>query len=273
MTGGEREPVFNLPGVVLLTLAVLIAVHALRLFAISDADDAYLLRALAFVPGQFSFVFNPDAVASELTRLAETGDRQKLLVGQFFLGKGKAQYWTPFTYALLHADWTHLAVNGLWLTAFGAPVARRLGAARFLALFAFTSLAGALAHFMMRPVDLSPVIGASAAVSGLTAAALRFIFQPGAPLGPQPWYGPLSPEAAVRQPALGLAAAVRDRKVLQFMAIWFVINLAFGLLAGPLGLSDYSVAWEAHVGGFVAGFLFFAWFDRAFPQWAAESGS
>lgn len=272
MAGGAREPVFNLPGIVLSVLAALIAVHAVRLYGISGMQDSYLLRALAFVPAQFTFAFDPDAVARELTRLAEEGDRQRIAIAQFLLGTGRTQYWTPLTYSLLHADWTHLAVNGLWLTAFGAPVARRFGAMRFLALFAVTSIAGALAHFMTRPVDLAPVIGASAAVSGLTAAALRFIFQPGAPLGAQPWYGRLSPDDAVRQPALGLSEALRDRRVIQFAVIWFVINLAVGLLAGPLGVSDLSVAWEAHIGGFVAGFLLFPLFDpgpRA-PSWPPE---
>ena len=268
MSGGAREPVFNLPGIVLAVLAALIAVHAVRLYGLSGAEDSYLLRALAFVPGQFTFAFDPDAVARELTRLAEEGDRQRIAVGQFLLGAGRQQYWTPLTYSFLHADWTHLAVNGLWLTAFGAPVARRFGVARFLALFAVTSIAGALAHYMTRPVDLAPVIGASAAVSGLTAAALRFIFQPGAPLGAQHWYGRLSPDEAVRQPALSLSAAVRDRRVIQFAAIWFAINLAVGLLAGPLGISDLSVAWEAHIGGFIAGFLLFPLFD---PVWGKPS--
>ena len=261
MAGGSRQPVFNLPGVVLLALAVFIGIHALRLYGLSDSQDSYFLRTLAFVPGQFTFVFNPDSVAAELTRLAGAGDRQRVLIGQFFLGTGRAQYWTPLTYAFLHADWTHLAVNGLWLTAFGAPVARRLGAGRFIVLFAVAAIAGALAHFLTRPVDLSPVIGASASVSGLTAAALRFIFQPGAPLGPQFWYGPLPADEAVRQPALSLAQAVRDLRVIQFAAIWFAITLAFGLLAAPLGISDYGIAWEAHIGGFVAGFLLFSAFD------------
>lgn len=263
MAGGVREPVFNLPGVALAVLAVLVGVHLLRLYGLSDAEDAYFLRALAFVPGQFTFVFDPDAVAAELTRLATEGDRQRILIGQFFLGTSGAQYWSPLTYAFLHADWMHLAVNGLWLAAFGSPVARRFGVVRFLALFAVASVAGALAHYVTRPADLIPVIGASAAVSGLTAAALRFIFQPGAPLGPQFWFGPLSAEEAVQQPALSLGAAVRDRRVIQFATIWFAINLAVGLFAGPLGISDQGVAWEAHIGGFLAGFLLFRLFDPA----------
>ncbi|MFN3888831.1 MAG: rhomboid family intramembrane serine protease [Beijerinckiaceae bacterium] len=261
MAGGAREPVFNLPGVVIGVLAALIGVHLVRLYALTDMEDSLLLRALAFVPGQFAFAFDPDAIARELTRLAEEGDRQRLAIAQFLLGTPRPQYWSPLTYAFLHADWTHLGVNGLWLAAFGAPVARRFGVMRFLALFAVASVTGALAHFLTRPLDLVPVIGASAAVSGLTAAALRFVFQPGAPLGAQAWYGPLSPEDAARQPALSLGAAVRDRRVIQFAAIWFAINIAVGLLATPLGMSDYGVAWEAHIGGFIGGFLLFPLFD------------
>ena len=273
MAGGAREPVFNVPGIVLSVLAALIGVHLLRTYGLSDADDGYFLRAFAFVPGQFTFALNPDAVAGELTRLAEEGDRQRLAIAQFLLATGRPRFWTPLTYAFLHADWTHLSVNGLWLAAFGAPVARRFGTSRFLALFAVTALGGALAHYLMRPVDLAPVIGASAAVSGLTAAALRFIFQPGAPLGPRTWYGPLSPDEAARQPALPLGAALRDRRVIQVAVIWVVINLAFGVLAAPLGMSDYGVAWEAHIGGFVAGFLLFPLFDPTQPKAPAYPNS
>ena len=261
MAGGDRVPIFNLPGVVLAVLGGLIGMHLVRLYGLTEAGDSYLLRALAFVPGQFTFAVNPDAIAAELTRLADAGDRERIMVGQFFLGTARPQYWSVVTYSLLHADWTHLSVNGLWLTAFGAPVARRIGPARFLALFAVTAMTGALAHYVMRPVDLTPVIGASASVSGLTAAALRFVFQPGAPLGAQSWYGRLPPDAAARQPALSLGAALRDRRVLQFAAIWFIVNLAVGLLAAPLGISDYGVAWEAHIGGFLGGFLLFELFD------------
>ncbi|MDP2355970.1 MAG: rhomboid family intramembrane serine protease [Beijerinckiaceae bacterium] len=271
MAEGAREPVFNLPGIVLAMLGLLIAIHALREYGLSGTEDSYLLQALAFVPGQFTFAIDPDAVAQELTRLAEEGDRQRLMIAQFLLGTGRPKFWTPLTYAFLHADWTHLTVNGLWLAAFGSPVARRFGAGRFLALFAVTSLAGALAHYLTRPVDLVPVIGASAAVSGLTAAALRFIFQPGGPLGGRSWRGPLSPNDAARQPALSLGAAVRDRWVIQFAAIWFAINLAVGFLAVPLGISEYGVAWEAHIGGFVAGFLLFSLFDP--PQRGITSGT
>jgi membrane associated rhomboid family serine protease len=258
---GPRKPIFNLPGVILLVLAVLVLAHLARVYILTDAEDSYLLRAVAFVPAQFTFIWNPDAVAGMLTDLAREGRRGQLLMSQFFLGVGRQQWWTPLSYALLHADWTHLGVNSLWLVAFGAPVAVRFGALRFLAFFAVTAAAGAGAHYWLHMADATPVIGASAAVSGLTAAALRFVFQPGAPLGPVPFYGPLPPDLAARQPALPISRAWRDRRVLQFAAIWFAVNLLVGLFAVPLGIAEFGVAWEAHAGGFVAGFLFFSLFD------------
>ena len=50
--------------------------------------------------------------------------------------------------------------------------------------------------------------------------------------------------------------------MLGFLAVWFVLNLVFGLASGPLtGEENVSVAWEAHLGGFVFGLLAFSLFD------------
>ncbi len=257
---GSREPIFNLPGSLVFVICLLIAVHLVRDVWLMADVDAHFLRAFSFVPGRFSFAFNPDAVAGELTRLANSGNRNAVLTAQFFLGDGHADIWSMFTYSVLHADWTHLGMNVLWLAAFGAPVALRFGTVRTLSFFLVTAAAGAGAHYLTHWVDLTPVVGASASVSGLMAAALRFIFQPGAPLG-KALYEPLPPELSVRVPATSLGAALRDPRVMQFSALWFAINLLIGLFAVPLGISDAGVAWEAHAGGFVAGFLLFAFFD------------
>lgn len=261
-SGGAREPMFNLPGSLVFVIAFLALVHLVRDVWLTAEADAMLLQALSFVPGRFTFAFNPDSVADELTRLANTGSRNAVLAAQFFLGDGHADGWSMFSYSILHADWTHLGMNVLWLAAFGAPVALRFGATRTLAFFLIAAAAGAGAHYLARPVDLTPVVGASASVSGMMAAALRFIFQPGAPLG-KALDEPLPPELSVRVPASSLRAALRDRRVLQFSALWFAINLLIGLFAVPLGISDAGVAWEAHAGGFIAGFLLFGFFDPA----------
>ena len=55
---------------------------------------------------------------------------------------------------------------------------------------------------------------------------------------------------------------LRERRVLMFLGVWFIANFIFGAGSQFLGLSDGPVAWLAHVGGFVFGFVAFPLFDR-----------
>jgi membrane associated rhomboid family serine protease len=101
------------------------------------------------------------------------------------------------------------------------------------------------------------MVGASAAISGTMAAAMRFAFQAGGPL--TRWYH-RQDEASYRQPAAPLLSSLRDPRVLAFIAVWFGINAVFGL--GGLQLDNgQTVAWEAHIGGFLGGLLLFTLFD------------
>ena len=104
---------------------------------------------------------------------------------------------------------------------------------------------------------MGEVIGASAAISGMMAAAMRFVFQRGGPLGLLRTRDP----DAYRVPAAPLAPALRDRRVFVFLVVWFGTNILFG--AGTIAIPgfDQSVAWEAHIGGFLAGLLAFPIFD------------
>ena len=259
----QRQPIVNLPAVVTVLIVVFFAIHALREYFLTFAQNAEVLRTFSFVPGRATLQFDPDAVARALTKLvAEPG---RLQLARYFLGDGSAQPWTVLTYAFLHGDFVHAGVNALWLAVFGAPVARRIGTWRFCSLFAVTAIAGAALHYALHSLDFIPVVGASAAVSGTMAAALRFVFQPGGPLGPAVPGWRLPPEFSARLPALPLREVLRDRRVMQFCLIWFVINLLFGLFSVQLGATSSQVAWEAHVGGFVAGFLLFYLFDPPPP--------
>jgi membrane associated rhomboid family serine protease len=102
---------------------------------------------------------------------------------------------------------------------------------------------------------VSPLIGASAGVSALMAAAARFVFMPA--------YGRFWNRSDLVGPApvQSIAELLRNRRAALFLAIWFATNLLFGLLATPLGVVEASIAWEAHLGGFIAGFLLFPWLD------------
>ena len=242
-----RQPILNIPPVVVAVLVALGVVHAVRLWLLSDDDDRVLVWTLAFVPARYD--------SSALT--------DGLLPG----GSG-ADIWTFFTYALVHADLTHLAVNAIWLLAFASPLARRFGTWRFLLFFALTIAAGAVAHLITHAGELAPTIGASAGVSGTMAAAARFAFEPGGPLDMRRDFG----DDPDRVPAAPLMVALRNPRVVTFLAVWFGLNLLFGLGSWNLTADNQSVAWEAHVGGFLAGLLLFSFFDPVGRRAGADAG-
>jgi membrane associated rhomboid family serine protease len=236
----RREPVFNLPPVIVVLAVILVAVHVI-VYLIREyaGDGAYfdVLRWVAFFPARYS-----NSVAA----------LKGILPGGL-----AADIWTFVTYAFLHGDALHLAVNLIWFLAFGSAVAWRFGAWRFLAFCAVTAAAGSLVHLAMHYDDIAPLVGASAAISGAMAAAVRFAFEAGGPLGPWRNSGP----EAFRVPASPLRTALRNRQVLVFLGVWFLLNLLFGATSALTNLAEGSVAWEAHIGGFVAGLLLFPLFD------------
>jgi len=91
------------------------------------------------------------------------------------------------------------------------------------------------------------------------AAAMRFVFQAHGPL--ETWRdGPRNGEA-YRVPALSLMATFRDPRLLLFLAVWMGLNALFGLGVVSFGEQGQQIAWQAHIGGFVAGLLLFGAFD------------
>jgi membrane associated rhomboid family serine protease len=231
----KSEPMLNVPWVVSATLLALGLIHVTREWILSLRQDLTLLEWFAFIPARY----DPAVVVRGVP------------------GGLAAQIWTFVTYAMIHGDWVHLCVNGVWLLAFGSAVARRFGAPRFLMFFAVTAAAGAAMHLATHQGEPVPMVGASAAISGFMAAAIRFVFQGGGPLGLLPRH-----EAhAYHVPAAPLRAAFSDPRILAFLAVWFGLNILFGLGSLSLAGEDQQVAWQAHIGGFLAGLLLFPLFD------------
>jgi len=235
----RRERMLNVPAVVVALLAALALIQAIFALVLSPEQKTEFLLLFAFIPARYDPGVQPDIV---------------------WPGGTAADLWTFVSYALIHGDVAHLALNGVWLLAFCSPVARRFGAARFLAFMAATAAAGAAAHLVTHFGELLPMVGASASISGAMAAAMRFAFQRGGPLG----LG-RGGEDAYRVPAASLAASLRDTRVLAFLLAWFGINLLFGLSGIWMPGVEQAVAWEAHIGGFLAGLLAFAVFDPVPP--------
>jgi membrane associated rhomboid family serine protease len=238
----RREPILTLPPA-LTTYILLLAVIHLRVLLPPEWEN-WTIDVFGFIPKRY------DSTLVDLT----------------FPGGAGAKVWTFFTYSLLHANLSHIGFNVLWLLPFGSALARRFGAFRFFLFMAVTAAAGALAHLVTHEHAVAPMIGASASVSGTMAAAIRFAFVKGSFLS----FSRGDAEAAARVPALSLSRALRNPRVLAFLAVWFVVNLIFGVASIAIGADGASVAWQAHMGGFFAGLVLFSLFDPV-PRTKADA--
>jgi membrane associated rhomboid family serine protease len=236
-----REPIFNVPPIVIAAVVALVLVHVLRTFALTDEQDVQFLLTFAFIPARYG------------TDLAVTG---------LFPGGFGADLWTFFTYAFIHADLMHLGLNLAWLLPFGTALARRFGAWRYVLFMLVMAAVGAMTHLVTHFGAPVPMIGASAAISGAMAAAMRFVFQQGGPLG----VFRENAGDAYRVPAAPLAVTLRDPRFLLFLVVWLGLNALFGLGTVSFGEEGQQLAWQAHVGGFFAGLLLFNAFDPVVPR-------
>ncbi|MGB3387517.1 MAG: rhomboid family intramembrane serine protease [Pseudaminobacter sp.] len=217
-----REPVFNLPAIVVGSMGLCIAFHLIRSYLLSPEQDFGLLLRAAFIPLRYSGEFEIDIYA--LT--------------------------TPVSYAFLHGSLAHLVINMIWLAAFGSPLANRLGAARFAMFWVVSALAAAGLHYALHPLDPAPLVGASGAISGMMGAAARYGFQ----------IDRSAAGAAFGGRTLPIAMVFRSRTVVTFLLVWMAINLASGFISFVPG-EENRIAWEAHVGGFLVGFLAIQYFE------------
>jgi membrane associated rhomboid family serine protease len=240
----HRPPAINAPAVIIFLAVVLITVELLRMLA-APSTERWMVFAFGFVPVRFAEMSEWGA----LLPLHPWGS-----VTSFF------------TYALLHAGFGHLAINTVAMLAFGSPVARRFGAVRFLLFSLVAAVAGAVLHLMTNLGSIIPMVGASAMVSGQMAAAIRFALSPGGPLTAA---GRRNPQAAIYAPVLPLGQAFRDSRIVAFVGIWMVANILFGVTPASIAGAEVSIAWQAHIGGFLAGLLLFRFFD---PVRKAPSG-
>jgi len=227
-----REPLFRAPKVALILIAILVGVHVLFLLAGEDWQ-VWSLYAFSFIPARISG-------------------------GAPFPAIWGSQVWSFVTYALLHADMMHLFFNSLWLLVFGSVVARRLGPLKFLVLACVSTIMGAVATLLTHWGEVAIVIGASGAVSGLMAAAIPLMYGAGLRLGDT-----YRMDIATVRPLRPLEI-LTNRRAFIFTLIWMAVTLFSGASGwtGASFIEDGRIAWEAHIGGFVAGLIALYWLDR-----------
>lgn len=137
------------------------------------------------------------------------------------------EVWRVFTAMFLHANITHIGFNMWALYLFGPSLERRFGSASFAALYLAAGLGGASLYQAIGRTE--PAIGASGAIFGLMGALIA---------------------ATYRQRHTPAGRAVFSQLVLLL-----VINMSLPLVVA-------SIAWEAHLGGLVAGLAITAAWDK-----------
>lgn len=139
-----------------------------------------------------------------------------------------AQPYTMFiSYGFLHAGPVHFLVNALTLLSLGSALAGSLSKQKLLLLYLLSLIGGALG-FAALASSVAPMIGASGALFGLAGALLAQEF---------------------------LHRSARSR------SLWPVFQAVAGLIALNAVLwwaMHGQLAWQTHLGGFVAGWVFVA---------------
>ena len=159
----------------------------------------------------------------------------------------------------------HLTINSAWLLAVGAPIARRMPALSFLALFGLCAAGGALLFMLLHPGVNASLVGASGAISGLMAAVFRLMYAARDGKGRQ-----LLRERPLEAPRLGVGAMLTRRAPLTAILVWVGINVVVGVGVGVFG-DGMPIAWEAHLGGFFVGLFVFELFDRGCAEETVSS--
>ncbi|WP_420960125.1 rhomboid family intramembrane serine protease [Brucella sp. IR073] len=225
------EPVFNIPGIILIFIALCVAAYLAQNYVLDSGQNLWVMVNLAFWPVRFS------------------------LAGGF---ADPAAWGSAVTYSFLHGGFAHIAVNMVWLAAFGSPLAGRIGTVRMVIFWIVTSIAAAFAQYIVDPAMAAPLVGASGVISGMMGAAARYGFR----RVPEPSHRNRSEFAG---PLLPIGAALTSRTVLTFLAVWFITNLLVGLVSLTPSVEAANIAWEAHIGGFIVGFLGIGLLDRPSP--------
>ncbi len=145
---------------------------------------------------------------------------------------------TLFTAMFVHGGLLHIAGNMLYLWIFGDNIEDRVGHIGFIFFYLITGIVASLAHILMTPNSLVPMIGASGAIAGILGA-----------------YFVLFPRAHVITLIFFIFVYIVRVPAVVFLGLWFFLQLMSSGLGG-------GIAWYAHIGGFLAGAILIRLFDK-----------
>ncbi len=143
------------------------------------------------------------------------------------------------TYMFLHGGFFHILGNMWFLWIFGNNVEDVIGRFKFIVFFVITGILAALTQTLVGVIRDTqsltvPLVGASGAISGILGAYLR-----------------LFPRALVATLVVFFIITMISVPAQAYILVWFIIQVFQGILSP----STSGIAWFAHIGGFIAGYL------------------
>jgi membrane associated rhomboid family serine protease len=144
-----------------------------------------------------------------------------------------------FTSMFLHGGWLHLIGNMWILFIFGDNVEDTLGHGKYLVLYLASGAAACFAQMLSGPGSMIPMVGASGAIAGVMGA-----------------YFCLFPKARILTLIPLLFFVIVEIPAYIFLGFWFLLQFFSGTFSILGARADVGVAFWAHVGGFIFGYLF-----------------
>lgn len=169
--------------------------------------------------------------------------RQYALVPAFLTERLQSSFWSAVLYPplvtslFLHGGWFHVIFNMLYLWIFGDNIEDNLGHVRFLVFYLLCGIIANLSHVLIDPLSPVPLVGASGAIAGVLGAYIITF--------------PRSRITSLL--VIFIFITIRDIPAVYFLLFWFILQLFNGLTS--IGLMSNSVAWWAHIGGFLSGMI------------------
>jgi len=209
------------------------------------------------------FFYKWGAIPQELTSGTEITQfeyfvREGQYISRKFLDvKSQIPIWgTVFTSMFIHGGWLHLIGNMVYLWVFGRNIEDRFGHIKFLIIYLSAGIIAVSAQTYVTQDSLSPMIGASGAIAGISGAYIM-----------------LFPFARIKTLILFFFIMAIDLPAVVLLGFWFLLQFFQGV--GSLGTLEGNIAYWAHVGGFIAGLTaaFLYKLIRREPLWPKNSRS
>ena len=144
-------------------------------------------------------------------------------------------YLTPFTSMFMHGGWMHLIGNMLFLWIYGNNVEDYFGHVTFLIFYLLSGLSAVGLYTLFGPSSQIPMVGASGAIAGIMGA-----------------YMVLHPRARITVLLIFVIIQFLVIPAKVVLGLWFIYQIIMSLVGSSTG---GGVAWMAHVGGFIFGWL------------------